>query len=326
MGFLDKFRKKGISVKNKDLNTSVISPKQEKGEKTEEFLKKKYNSIITVQKNILKESEISYHDFCNLTLEEINDLEFQIKKRGIDTLKDKIIRIRNQIDGKIMFDEDLSFLKEIEPEIKKNIVEEINNKSIEINYSMEIITVTKICNNIVEIYNKVNGLTSWIKIKLNRCQDRLSLLGMSSQFDNIKRNILILFDNYLVEKYSVAELSYKVENLFKSIDVDLKKQIDLKKQEEANLKKFNTEVDATITSYLDSSIDDINIDEINKYHLEIAQEKLDKISKGDFSEKLSFNEIKLLYDNSLITEEELSNLETIGYDLSFLSNEGTKKL
>ncbi len=326
MGFLDKFRKKGISVKNKDLNTSVISPKQEKGEKTEEFLKKKYNSIITVQKNILKESEISYHDFCNLTLEEINDLEFQIKKRGIDTLKDKIIRIRNQIDGKIMFDEDLSFLKEIEPEIKKNIVEEINNKSIEINYSMEIITVTKICNNIVEIYNKVNGLTSWIKIKLNRCQDRLSLLGMSSQFDNIKRNILILFDNYLVEKYSVAELSYKVENLFKSIDVDLKKQIDLKKQEEANLKKFNTEVDATITSYLDSSIDDINIDEINKYHLEIAQEKLDKISKGDFSEKLSFNEIKLLYDNSLITEEELSNLETMGYDLSFLSNEGTKKL
>lgn len=40
MGFLDKFRKNGISVKNKDLNTSVISPKQEKGEKTEEFLKK----------------------------------------------------------------------------------------------------------------------------------------------------------------------------------------------------------------------------------------------------------------------------------------------
>lgn len=326
MGFLDKFRKKGISVKNKDLNTSVISPKQEKGEKTEEFLKKKYNYIITVQKNVLKESEISYHDFCNLTLEEINDLEFQIKKRGIDTLKDKIIRIRNQIDGKIMFDDDLSFLKEIEPEIKKNIVEEINNKSIEINYSMEIITVTKICNNIVEISNKIKALTSWIKIKLNRYQDRLFLLGMSSQFDNIKRNILILFDNYSVEKYSVVELSYKVEKLFKSIDADLQKQIDLQKQEEANLRKFNTEVDATITSIIDSSIDDINIDEINEYYLEIAQEKLAQISKGDFSEKLSSNEIKLLYDNSLITEEELSNLETMGYDLSFLSNEGTKKL
>lgn len=337
MGFLDKFRKKGISVKNKDLNTSVISPKQEKGEKTEEFLKKKYNYIITVQKNVLKESEISYHDFCNLTLEEINDLEFQIKKRGIDTLKDKIIRIRNQIDGKIMFDDDLSFLKEIEPEIKKNIVEEINNKSIEINYSMEIITVTKICNNIVEIYNKVNVLTLFIKNKLNRYQNILSLAGMDKitgmDMDKIKRNILILFDNYLVEKYSVAELSYKVEKLFKSIDVDLQKKIDLlqkkidlQKQEEANLRKFNTEVDATITSYLDSSIDDINIDKINKYHLEIAQEKLAQISKGDFSEKLSSNEIKLLYDNSLITEEELSNLETMGYDLSFLSNEGTKKL
>ena len=334
MGFLDKFRKKGISVKNKDLNTSVISPKQEKGEKTEEFLKKKYNYIITVQKNVLKESEISYHDFCNLTLEEINDLEFQIKKRGIDTLKDKIIRIRNQIDGKIMFDDDLSFLKEIEPEIKKNIVEEINNKSIEINYSMEIITVTKICNNIVEIYNKVNGLTSWIKNKLNRYQNILSLAGMDKitgmDMDKIKRNILILFDNYLVEKYSVVELSYKVEKLFKSIDVDLQKKIDQQKQEEANLRKFNTEVDATITSitdhYLDSFIDDINIDKINKYHLEIAQEKLAQISKGDFSEKLSSNEIKLLYDNFLITEEELSNLETMGYDLSFLSNEGTKKL
>lgn len=337
MGFLDKFRKKGISVKNKDLNTSVISPKQEKGEKTEEFLKKKYNYIITVQKNVLKESEISYHDFCNLTLEEINDLEFQIKKRGIDTLKDKIIRIRNQIDGKIMFDDDLSFLKEIEPEIKKNIVEEINNKSIEINYSMEIITVTKICNNIVEIYNKVNGLTLFIKNKLNRYQNILSSAGMDKitgmDMDKIKRNILILFGNYLVEKYSVAELSYKVENLFKSIDVDLQKKIDLlqkkidlQKQEEANSRKFNTEVDATITSIIDSSIDDINIDEINKYHLEIAQEKLAQISKGDFSEKLSFNEIKLLYDNSLITEEELSNLETMGYDLSFLSNEGTKKL
>lgn len=326
MGFLDKFRKKGISVKNKDLNTSVISPKQEKGEKTEEFLKEKYNSIITVQKRILKESEISYHDFCNLTLEEINDLEFQIKKRGIDTLKDKIIRIRNQIDGEIMFDEDLSFLKEIEPKIKKNIVEEINNKSIEINYSMDIPTVMKMCNNIVEISNKIKALTSWIKIKLNRYQDRLFLLGMSSQFDNIKRNILILFDNYSVEKYSVVELSYKVEKLFKSIDADLQKHIDLQSQEEANLRKFNTEVDATITSIIDSSIDDINIDEINEYYLEIAQEKLAQISKGDFSEKLSSNEIKLLYDNSLITEEELSNLETMGYDLSFLSNEGTKKL
>ncbi len=330
MGFLDKFRKKGISVKNKDLNTSIISPKQEKGEKTEEFLKKKYNYIITVQKNILKESEISYHDFCNLTLEEINDLKFQIKKRGIDTLKDKIIRIRNQIDGEIMFDEDLSFLKEKEPKIKKNIVEEINNKSIEINDSMDIIMVTKICNNIVEISNKINGLTLWIKNKLNRYQNILSLAGMDKitgmDMDKIKRNILRLFDNYLVEKYSVAELSYKVEKLFKSIDADLQKKIDLQNQEEANLKKFNTEVDATITSIIDSSIDDINIDEINEYHLEIAQEKLDKISKGDFSEKLSSNEIKLLYDNSLITEEELSNLETMGYDLSFLSNEGTKKL
>ena len=41
MGFLDKFRKKGISVKNKDLNTSVISPKQEKGEKNRRVSKKK---------------------------------------------------------------------------------------------------------------------------------------------------------------------------------------------------------------------------------------------------------------------------------------------
>ena len=326
MGFLDKYRKKDISVKNKDLSTSVISQKQEKGEKTEEFLKEKYKFIIMVQKNILKESEISYHDFCNLTLEEINDLEFQIKKRGIDTLKDKIIRIRNRIDGEIMFDEDLSFLKEIEPEIKKNIVEEINNKSIEINYSMDITTVAKICNNIVDISNNIKLLTLFIKTNLNRYQNILSLAGM----DKIKRNILILFDNYLVEKYSVVELKYKVEKLFKSIGVDLQKQIDLQKQKEANLKKFNTEVDATITSvtdhYLDSIIDDINIDENNKYYLEIAQEKLSKINKGDFSEKLSFNEIKLLYDNSLITEEELSNLETMGYDLSFLSNEGTKKL
>lgn len=270
-------------------------------------------------------------------------MEFQIKKRGIDTLKDKIIRIRNQIDGKIMFDEDLSFLKEKEPKIKKNIVEEINNKSIEINDSMDIIMVTKICNNIVEISNKINGLTLWIKNKLNRYQNILSLAGMDKitgmDMDKIKRNILRLFDNYLVEKYSVAELSYKVEKLFKSIDVDLQKkidlqqkkielqkQIDLQSQEEANLRKFITEVDATITSIIDSSIDDINIDEINEYHLEIAQEKLAQISKGDFSEKLSSNEIKLLYDNSLITEEELSNLETMGYDLSFLSNEGTKKL
>ena len=342
MGFLDKFRKKGISVKNKDLNTSVISPKQEKGEKTEEFLKEKYESIITVQKNILKESEISYHDFCNLTLEEINDLEFQIKKRGIDTLKDRDIRIRNQIDGKIMFDEDLSFLKEIEPKIKKNIVEEINNKSIEINYSMDIPTALEMLDNTVIIYRKTRVLILLIKQGLNRYQNILSLAGM----DKIKRNILILFDNYLVEKYSVVELKYKVEKLFKSIDVDLQKkldlqqkkidlqqkkidlqkQIDLQSQEEANLRKFNTEVDATITSITDSSIDDINIDKINKYHLEIAQEKLAQISKGDFSEKLSSNEIKLLYDNSLITEEELSNLETMGYDLSFLSNEGTKKL
>ena len=122
MGFFDKFRKKDISVKNKDLNINVISQKQEKGEKTEEFLKKNYKFIIYVQKNILNESETSYHDFCNLTLEEIKDLVFQIKKRGIDTLKDKIIRISNQIDGKIMFDENLSFLKEIEPKIKKNII------------------------------------------------------------------------------------------------------------------------------------------------------------------------------------------------------------
>ena len=129
MGFFDKFRKKDTSIKNKDLNINVISQKQEKGEKTEEFLKKNYKFIIYVQKNILNESETSYHDFCNLTLEEINDLVFQIKKRGIDTLKDKIIRIRNQIDGKIMFDENLSFLKEIEPKIKKNIIEEINNKT-----------------------------------------------------------------------------------------------------------------------------------------------------------------------------------------------------
>lgn len=77
MGFFDKFKKKDISVKNKDLNINVISQKQEKGEKTEEFLKKNYKFIIYVQKNILNESETSYHDFCNLTLEEINDLVFQ---------------------------------------------------------------------------------------------------------------------------------------------------------------------------------------------------------------------------------------------------------
>lgn len=325
MGFLDKFRKKDISVKNKDLNTSVISPKQEKEEKTEEFLKEKYKFIIMVQKNLLKESEISYHDFCNLTLEEINDLEFQIKKRGIDTLKDMIIRIRNRIDGEIMFDEEASFLKEIEPKIKKNIVEEINNKSIEINYSMEIITVLEMLDNTVDIYKKTKALN--ILIKKNLIVYKYKYTFSLAEMDKIKRNILILFDNYSVEKYSVAELSYKVEKLFKSID---EKQIDLQNQEEADLKKLITEIDATITSYLDSSIDDIiddiNIDENNKYYLEIAQEKLDKISKGDFSEKLSFNEIKLLYDNSLITEEELSNLETMGYDLSFLSNEGTKKL
>ncbi len=322
MGFLDKFRKKGISVKNKDLNTSVISPKQEKEEKTEEFLKEKYKFIIMVQKNLLKESEISYHDFCNLTLEEINDLEFQIKKRGIDTLKDMIIRIRNRIDGEIMFDEEASFLKEKEPKIKKNIVEEINSKSIEINYSMEIITVLEMLDNTVDIYKKAKALNILIKKNLIVYKHIFSLAEM----DKIKRNILILFDNYSVEKYSVVELSYKVEKLFESIDADLQKQIDLQSQEEANLRKFITEVDATITSITDSSIDDINIDEINEYHLEIAQEKLAQISKGDFSEKLSSNEIKLLYDNSLITEEELSNLETMGYDLSFLSNEGTKKL
>lgn len=319
MGFLDKFRKKGISVKNKDLNTSVISQKQEKEEKTEEFLKEKYKFIIMVQKNLLKESEISYHDFCNLTLEEINDLEFQIKKRGIDTLKDMIIRIRNRIDEEIIFDEEASFLKEKEPKIKKNIVEEINNKSIEINDSMDVIMVTKICSNIVDIYKKTKALNILIKKNLIVYKYMFSLAEM----DKIKRNILILFDNYLVEKYSVAELSYKVEKLFKSID---KRQIDLQNPEEANLKKLITELDATITSYLDSSIDDINIGENNKYYLEIAQEKLAQISKGDFSEKLSSNEIKLLYDNFLITEEELSNLETMGYDLSFLSNEGTKKL
>lgn len=322
MGFLDKFRKKDVSVKNKDLNTSVISPKQEKGEKTEEFLKEKYKFIIMVQKNLLKESEISYHDFCNLTLEEINDLEFQIKKRGIDTLKDMIIRIRNRIDGEIMFDEEASFLKEKEPKIKKNIVEEINSKSIEINYSMEIITVLEMLYNTVDIYKKTKALNILIKKNLIVYKHIFSLAEM----DKIKRNILILFDNYSVEKYSVVELSNKVEKLFKSIDADLQKQIDLQSQEEANLRKFITEVDATITSITDSSIDDINIDKINKYHLEIAQEKLAQISKGDFSEKLSSNEIKLLYDNSLITEEELSNLETMGYDLSFLSNEGTKKL
>lgn len=83
MGFFDKFRKKDISVKNKDLNINVISQKQEKGEKTEEFLKKNYKFIIYVQKNILNESETSYHDFCNLTLEEINDLVFQIKKEEL---------------------------------------------------------------------------------------------------------------------------------------------------------------------------------------------------------------------------------------------------
>lgn len=319
MGFLDKFRKKGISVKNKDLNTSVISQKQEKEEKTEEFLKEKYKFIIMVQKNLLKEAEISYHDFCNLTLEEINDLEFQIKKRGIDTLKDMIIRIRNRIDEEIIFDEEASFLKEKEPKIKKNIVEEINNKSIEINDSMDVIMVTKICSNIVDIYKKTKALNILIKKNLIVYKYMFSLAEM----DKIKRNILILFDNYLVEKYSVAELSYKVEKLFKSID---KRQIDLQNPEEANLKKLITELDATITSYLDSSIDDINIGENNKYYLEIAQEKLAQISKGDFSEKLSSNEIKLLYDNFLITEEELSNLETMGYDLSFLSNEGTKKL
>lgn len=319
MGFLDKYRKKDISVKNKDLNTSVISPKQEKEEKTEEFLKEKYKFIIMVQKNLLKESEISYHDFCNLTLEEINDLEFQIKKRGIDTLKDMIIRIRNRIDEEIIFDEEASFLKEIEPEIKKNIVEEINNKSIEINYSMDIPTALEMLDNTVIIYKKTKALNILIKKNLIVYKYMFSLAEM----DKIKRNILILFDNYLVEKYSVAELSYKVEKLFKSID---KGQIDLQNQEEANLKKLITELDATITSYLDSSIDDINIGENNKYYLEIAQEKLAQISKGDFSEKLSSNEIKLLYDNSLITEEELSNLETMGYDLSFLSNEGTKKL
>lgn len=325
MGFFDKFRKKDISVKNKDLNINVISQKQEKGEKTEEFLKKNYKFIIYVQKNILNESETSYHDFCNLTLEEINDLVFQIKKRGIDTLKDKIIRIRNQIDGKIMFDENLSFLKEIEPKIKKNIIEEINNKTKEINDSVDIITVAKMCNNIIEISNKIKSLTLFIKTKLNRYQNILSLLGMSSQFDNIKRNILILFDNYLVEKYSVVELIYKFEKLFESIDVYIKNEL-LQKQEEANLKKFNSKVETSINDYFLDNIINVNTDEMNKYYLEIAQEKLAKISKGNFSEKLSFYEIKLLYDNSLITEEELSNLETMGYDLSFLSNEGTKKL
>ena len=260
-----------------------------------------------------------------MTLEEINDLVFQIKKRGIDTLKDKIIRIRNQSDGKIMFDENLSFLKEIEPKIKKNMIEEINNKTKEINDSMDIITVAKMCNNIIEISNKIKILTLFIKTKLNRYQNILSLLGMSSQFDNIKRNILILFDNYLVEKYPVVELIYKFEKLFESIDVYIKKEL-LQKQEEANLKKFNSKVETSINDYFLDNIIYVNTDEMNKYYLEIAQEKLAKISKGNFSEKLSFYEIKLLYDNSLITEEELSNLETMGYDLSFLSNEGTKKL
>lgn len=277
MGFFDRLKKKNIDVKNKSLNNNDLE-KEEKLEKKEEFLKKNYNFVIKVQKEILKESEISYSDFCGLTLEEIDNLVTQIKKRGIDKLKDNNIKIRDKIDEKINFDGNLSFLKGIELKLKNNIIDEINNKNEEINDNMDLMGVIEINKSIAEIYNKIFLLKLYMEKCMEYYEKTLFLLGMSNQLDTIKNSILVSFDYCVVEKYSTVKLVREIEKLCRSISDDLKKKKQIQ-SENKQMRNFNSEFETTLDGYYNNSITDDDIKNMDKYLLEIEQEKSEKNKK-----------------------------------------------